>query len=186
MAAKFAPFLAFLCFLVAPVRHAAQSVPAQNLDAARAFLVSVYVRYQNGGKGINFIEPDARLAYHSSLLALIRADLDANGPDNAPAIDFDPICGCQDWEGIWDFKIDMHAVNSQRAVAIVSFSLAAPGRRAKDSYRKMEITVAAVQGQWRIYDIVDESDPANIVALRKLLRDDIAAVRHEPGSGTAR
>jgi hypothetical protein len=186
MAAKFAFCLALLGFFVAPAQFAAQPAPAQNLDAARAFLVSVYVHYQNGGKGINFTEPEARLVYHPSLLALIRADLDANGPDNAPAIDFDPICGCQDWEGIWDLKIDLHAMNLQRATASVSFSLSAPGRRAKDSYRKMEITVAAEQGRWRIYDIVDESDPANIVALRKLLQDDIAAVRHEPGSGTAR
>jgi hypothetical protein len=186
MAAKFAPFLALLCILVAPVACAAQPAPAQNLDTARAFLVSVYRHYQNGRKGIDFTGSDARLAYHSSLLALIRADLDANGPDNVPAIDFDPICGCQDWEGIWDLKIDLQAVNPQRVTAIVTFSLAAPKGRAKDSYRKLEITLAPEQGGWRIYDIVDESDPANTVALRKLLQDDTAAIRHNAGSGTAR
>jgi len=103
-----------------------------------------------------------------------------------PAIDFDPICGCQDWEGIWDLRIDLHAVDPQRATAIVTFSLAAPKGRAKDSYRKMDITLVPEQGRWRIFDIVDESDPANIVALRKLLQDDTAAIRHSSGSGTAR
>jgi hypothetical protein len=148
--------------------------PAPDAASATVFLASAYSRYGKNGKGAPF---NGRY-FHSSLLALMNADIKANGPNNAPAIDFDPICGCQDWDGIWDLKIDVHVETPQRARATVAFALAPPKDRPKDAQRKLEITLVPEHGAWRIYDILDESDPAaSTPALRKLLQSDIASLR---------
>ncbi len=154
---------------------------AQDAASAKAFLTSIYRLYQNGDEdgsaGINLDGSQAGLYYHSSLLALIRADVKANGPENVPAIDFDPICGCQDWDGIWDLKIDVRIESPQRAQASVSFALSPPKDRQKDALRKLVMTLVPEHGGWRIYDIRDESDPNMIYSLRKLLEDDLASLR---------
>ncbi len=147
---------------------------AQDEASAKAFLQSVYRHYQNGGQGIDLSGPKSHLYLHSSLVALIRADLKASGPDSVPEMDFDPVCGCQDWDGIWDLKIEVQLQDSSRAVADVSFALSAPKGRATDSLRKLQITLVPERGQWRIYDTLDESDPKAVVALRKILGEDTA------------
>jgi hypothetical protein len=163
---------------------------AQDAASAKAFLTSIYQHYQNGDEdgsaGINFDGSQAALYYHSSLLALMRADVKANGPDNVPAIDFDPLCGCQDWDGIWDLKIDVHVETPQRALANVSFALAPPRDRTNDALRKLIFTLVPEHGGWRIYDIRDESDPAMTFSLRKLLQDDLASLRQSSGSDSKR
>ncbi len=154
---------------------------AQDAASAKAFLVSVYQHYQHGAKGIDFDGPGAGLYYHSSLLSLIRADIKANGPDNVPAVDFDPVCGCQDWDGIWDLRTEIQMASPKRVLASISFALNGPKDRASDSLRKLEFTLVPERGGWRIYDILDESDPHNTFALRKLIEDDLATLRQSSG-----
>jgi hypothetical protein len=159
---------------------------AQTAVAAKAFLLGVYGHYQHGAKGIDFESPNAALYYHSSLVALIRQDIKANGPGNAPAIDFDPICACQDWRGIWSLKIDVHLETPKRARANVSFSLASPKNPSKDANRQLAITLVPVHGAWRIYDIEDDSDSSTTFALRKLLQDDIDTIHKDAGADANR
>ncbi len=166
------PLLA-LAIIIFPAIYAS----AQSADSAKAFLLSVYKQYQNGSKGIDFTGPRAGRYYHSSLLALIRADIKANGPDNAPDVDFDPICGCQDWEGIWKLQMDVHLETAQRALARVSFVLLDPKNHPKDTLTKLEFTLVPERGEWRIYDVADESDPHAALALRKDLQRDIENLR---------
>ncbi len=171
--------IAFAIFMATAL--VARPSGAQDAASAKAFLAATYQHYQNGAEdgsaGINFDKPQAGRYYHSSLLALMRADVKANGRDNVPAIDFDPICGCQDWDGIWDLKIDVQVETPQRAQANVSFALAPPQNRPKDALRRLVMTLVPERGAWRIYDIRDESDPSAIVELRKLLQDDLASLR---------
>lgn len=163
---------------------------AQDAASARAFLMAIYQHYQNGAEdgsaGINSDSPGASRYYHSSLLALMRADVKANGPENVPAVDFDPICGCQDWDGIWNLKIDVHAESPERVLADVSFALAPPRNRPKDASRKLIVTLVPEHGAWRIYDIRDESDPVAITELRKLIEDDLASLRRNSAPKASR
>jgi hypothetical protein len=164
---------------------AAASVPlcAQTAAGARIFLTSVYQHYQHGAKGIDFVGPNAALYFHSSLLALIHADVKASGPGEVPAaLDADPVCACQDWDGIWDLKIDIHLETPRRARANVSFWLWAPKNRANDTMRQLAITLVPEHGAWRIYDIEDNSDSSTTFALRKLIQDDIATVGRDSGT----
>jgi len=162
---------------------------AQDAASAKAFLAAIYRQYEGGSEdgsaGINFDGAQGGLYYHSSLLALMRADVKANGPDNVPAIDFDPICGCQDWDGIWDLKIDVRVENPQRAQANLTFALSPPKDRPKDALRKLVFTLVPEHGAWRIYDIRDESDPAMAFSVRKLIEDDLASLRQNAAPKTA-
>jgi Protein of unknown function (DUF3828) len=162
---------------------ALSSVPlrAQTAAGARIFLAGVYSHYQYGGKGIDFEGPAAALYFHSTLIALIRQDIRANGPGNAPAIDFDPICACQDWKGIWSLKIDAQMETPKRVHARVAFSLAPPKNPSKDAMRQLAITLVPERGAWRIYDIEDDSDSSTTFALRKLIQDDIDTLRRDAG-----
>jgi hypothetical protein len=165
----------------ARAQTAAKSPAAQAPTAAtaRAFLLSVYRHYQYGGKGVDFEGPNASLYFHSSLLALIRADIKANGPGYVPAVDFDPVCSCQDWKGIWGLKIELTMETPKRAHANVSFSLAPPKDRATDASRQLILTLVPEHGAWRIYDVEDDSDSSTTFALRKLIEDDMASIgRH--------
>jgi hypothetical protein len=167
---------ALLILLTAPAIPAA----AQDAASAKTFLESVYQHYQHGGKGIDLGGPHAGEYFHSSLLTLVRADAKANGPENVGVIDSDPICGCQDWDGIWDLKIDINVESPQRAVAEVSFAVFAPKDRPKDPLTRLQITLVPERGQWRIYNVVDESDPKAPFDLRKELERDIASLRKAP------
>jgi hypothetical protein len=135
----------------------------QDAASAEAFLVSVYSHYQHGSRknhsGIDFYGREAQLYFHSSLLALERADVKANGPGNVPAIDWDPICACQDWHGVWDLKIEVHIESPQQAGANVSFAVFNPKDRPADETSKLQITLVKEHGEWRIYDILDKSNP---------------------------
>lgn len=150
---------------------------AQDADSAKTFLVSVYQHYQNDGAGIETVGPQAGLFFYSTLLALMRADEKAASPDIG-AIDADPVCACQDWDGIWDLQIDVHQQTPERAKAGVSFALTAPKGRSSDALRKLLVTLAAEDGAWRIYDIVDLTDPTHPFALRRALEQDIASHQH--------
>jgi len=160
----------------AAILQAAPS-PAQDANTAKTFITSVYHHYEHEGIGIDAFGQHANLYFHSSLIALMLEDQKAASPD-VGAIDGDPVCACQDWDGIWDLKIDVHVDTPERATATVSFALAAPQDRPKDAFRKLVITLAAENGEWRIYDILDETDPTAPFALRKALQQDIVSHSH--------
>jgi|SRR5580658_9840074 hypothetical protein len=150
---------------------------AQDPQPAKAFLTEIYQVYQHGGKGANLRESGARRYFHSSVLELLREDAEADGPENVPAVDYDPICGCQDWDGIWGLKIDVTAESAGKAEARVSFRLLGPNYNGRRFLKKLIVSLVAERGQWRIYDIVDESDQLQVFAMRKLLVDDIESKR---------
>ncbi len=155
---------------------------AQDAASAKAFLISIYRHYQNGGKGIEFDGPRASLYFESSLLALEKADVKANGPDNVPAIDADPICSCQDYSGIWNLMIEVQPESARRARANVSFAVFTPKESPDELPTKLVITLVIENGGWRIWDILDDSDPKSTFSVRQHLQDDLATLRKNRAS----
>ncbi len=99
------------CFVVLCV--AVPYAVAQDTDSAKRFVESLYRHYTNHGKGIDFSGPRALNYFDASLNALMDADAKAVGPNEVGVLDGDPICSCQDWEGIWDLKIDVQMLGSR-------------------------------------------------------------------------
>jgi hypothetical protein len=152
-------------------------IRAQDTAAAEAFLRDIYSHYQNGGDGIAFDGSRAGQYFYSSLLELERADVKATGPGDTPAIDWDPMCGCQDWEGIWNLNIEIQVDSPEQVTANVSFALSDPRKKPADATRKLQITLMTERGNWRIYDILDRSDPKSTASVRQLLQKDLADLR---------
>jgi hypothetical protein len=149
---------------------------AQDAASAKTFLQSVYALYAKNGKGATLTSR----YYDSTLLRLVATDNKLNAGDIG-VLEGDPVCGCQDWAGIWDLKIEIGMMQDPNlALADVTFALSAPNGRKKDDLRKLQFTLAPEHGQWRIYDIVDDSDPKAPFQLRKELEKDIASLRKSP------
>jgi hypothetical protein len=160
---------------------------AQDANSAKQFVESLYKLYAKDGKGVPFTGPQARRDYDSSLLALMRADEKAAAGD-VGVLDGDPICGCQDWEGIFDLHIDIQVQRPDRAIATVSFSLSEPKHRTAADLRHLTMTLVPENGQWRIWNIRDQSDPRNIFDVRDALNEEIQQLKkpaRQQGSGTS-
>ncbi len=151
------------------------SARAKDANSAKLFVESLYGHYANHGPGLDFSGAKARKYFDPSLNALLDADVKAVGPNEVGMLDGDPVCSCQDWDGIWNLKIDIQLVNPERARAAVSFALFDPRDGKKPDLRVLKMTLAGEHGDWRIWDIMDNSDPKAPFALREELKKEIAA-----------
>jgi hypothetical protein len=163
--------------LLAVAAAGAIPVSAQDANSAKAFLVEAYTHYGNISGGIDFMGPGANRYYHSSLIALMQADTRAAGPDDAGTLDNDPLCACDNWDDIFDLKIDVQLQDRQRALANVSFSPSNPEEGDSSSWRKLRIELRTEHGEWRIYDILDNSSPTGPSDLRDELTNDIQSLK---------
>ena len=153
---------------------------AQDEASAKALLTTIFGRYGKGGKGTDYKSG----YFHSSLVALVNADVKAAGTDIPAALDGDPVCDCQEWDGIWLDKLDVKLEKPERAIVVASFYIYSPENRSGDDRdrREMRYTLLAERGGWRIYDIEDMSrkfDPKEPRSLRRQLRQDIESFKHE-------
>jgi hypothetical protein len=160
---------------------ALSAVPAcgQDANSAKLFLASIYKHYANRGKGIDINGPKARGVFDSSLIALLHADQKAVGPNEVGVLDGDPICSCQDWDGIWDLKITDEMEPDGRVKAAVSFATFAPRAGSDQDHRSIEMTLVPEGGQWRIWDILDKSDPKAPFDLRAELEKEIRTSKRD-------
>jgi hypothetical protein len=174
-----ARLLLAITFLVAAFLPANPSA-AQDEASARALLTTIFGRYGKGSTGTDYKSG----YFHSSLVALVNADVKAAGTDIPAALDGDPVCDCQEWDGIWVLKMDLTMETAQRAQAVVTFAIYAPGKRPKDDSRTIQYTLAPERGQWRIYDISylsePRSEPGAPKSLRQQIQKDIDFYAHQP------
>lgn len=168
-----------LLWIVLAVALSARPAHGQDADSAKQFLASVYKHYANRGRGIDFTGLNARGVFDSSLIALLHADQKAVGPNEVGVLDGDPICSCQDWDGIWDLKIAVERESDGRAKAAISFALFAPKPGSDQDHRSLEMTLVPDVGKWRIWDILDKSDPKAPFDLRAELEKEIRAAKRD-------
>ncbi|MGD0786619.1 MAG: DUF3828 domain-containing protein [Terracidiphilus sp.] len=172
--------LLFAFAFFAAVFLPANSSAAQDEASAKALLTTIFGHYGKGGKGVDYKSG----YFHTSLVALVNADVKAAGTDVPSATDGDPVCDCQEWDGIWISKMDVKMETPQRAQAVVSFAIYAPKNRPKDDSRTIQLTLVPERGRWRIYDIVylsePHSDPDEPKSLRQQIQKDIDFYAHQP------
>lgn len=169
---------ALLACVVVPVSAA----HAQDAAAAKAFLQSIYEHYSEFSK-VEETGPRGGRYLHSSLIALFREDLRAVGPNDVGVLDGDPFCGCQDMDGIYDLKIEVHEPNAGKAVASLSFAVFKDAK--PQDRRSLVITLAQEKGAWRVWNVVDRSDAKFVFDLRRELEKEIASVRAKKHGGAA-
>ena len=153
-------------FIALLVAFAAFPAQAQDLKAAEAFLKGLYAAYTPKGHPAELSGPKAAAVLEASLAALMRTD-EKLADGEVGALDSDPICACQDYD-IRGVSISVTPDGAGKAKATASFKNFGKAEH-------VDFDLVAVGGGWRIFDIREEDIPS----LRKLLEDDIAAMKAE-------
>jgi hypothetical protein len=139
---------------------------AQDAKSAESFLRTIYAAYTPKGHPVDLAGPKAETILESSLAALLRTDQKlADG--EVGAIESDPICACQDFD-IRSVAVAVTPDGADKVKATASFKNFGKAAR-------VDFDLVSAGSGWRIFDIHEEDIPS----LRKLLEDDIAAMKTE-------
>jgi hypothetical protein len=137
-------------------------VQAQSLDSARAFTQALYAAY--GTRDPEHLGRDAERTFSPALLALIRRDRDTAPPGEVGILDGDPICDCQDFEGIKLMSLTLAEKGPGKARADVTL-------RFPDETRSLSLDLVAAEGAWRVDDVHSDYTPSLVKLLEDGLRD---------------
>jgi hypothetical protein len=129
-------------------------------ESPQAFLQRLYSAYAPHGKGNDFAYPDARAIVDDTLLALLHHDR-IKSKGEVGALDFDPICQCQDWESFKVLSLHANLNGPAHASADVTFK---PDPEATE---KVHFDLVLVSGAWKIHDMSWHDTPS----LQAYLRD---------------
>ncbi len=137
--------------LLAACLAATPAMAAPPETGAKLFVERLYQSYS---------EPDsppilgrrASTLFAPKLLAEIRAD-QTRHPGAVGKLDHDPICDCQDSDGLKPFQINVTELPDSRAEASVRFKLG-------ESVRALRLHLISTQGGWRIADVATQGMPS--------------------------
>lgn len=127
---------------------------AGDAESAKAFLAGLFATYQDNEKP----PAGSRRIYDSQLQALMDDDVRlARG--EVPALDFDPLCQCQDYQHL---KASLTVRSSSSSTAVIAVTLRDLGIP-HDKPRDAMFDLVKEHGTWRIHDIHAE-DPKSLRA----------------------
>ena len=135
---------------------------AQDLASARAFAAKLYRAYERGDP--NYLGPDAAKTFADTLLRKIRRDQATAPKDEVGTLDGDPICDCQDAEGLRLKRLDVTGPARGRAQARATLQF--PGRE----MRVVRLDLVATPAGWRVADVRTKETPS----LAGLLDEELA------------
>jgi hypothetical protein len=138
-----------------------KAASAQTGAQAEGFVRKIYAGYHRSASSRepDYLGKDAPLVFSPSLLALIRKDR-RKAKGEIGTLDFDPICACQDADGLALSGVTIRSDKYGRAVANVSLQYRQP------AIKRLELELLWTPAGWRIDDISSMEVPS----LRKLLQ----------------
>lgn len=145
--------------------HAAD-LSGPDLGAAKVFLVKLYSHYPQR-RGASAFDPTGRGApavFDPAMIALFREDARLTPKGDEGAIDSDPICHCQDDDGMVSTVEAVTPAGPSKATAQVRLRFTAA--RPVETVR-LDMDLVVVNGQWRIHDIHAKDEPS----LRAVIED---------------
>ena len=144
--------LALSVALLAPI-----PAHAQSQADAHAFVLRLYQAYEHD-PGPDYLGANAALVFSPDLLALIRRDAARTPAGDAPSLDGDPICDCQD-EDI--SKVEVTVTETGKGRAQATARLLDIGK-----WRVVKLDLVAVRGTWRVSDVHTDATPSLVAFLR--------------------
>lgn len=124
------------------------------------FLVEVYNRYKEGGAPIPFAEKGKNQIISESFMKIVEEDATlADG--EVGALDYDPICWCQDWETMKIYNIDVKS-NGHEATGFIDYSL----WKDESSRRTQHFKLLLEKERWYIDDIMTDEG-----SLRRMIEE---------------
>ena len=113
-------------------------------DGARAFLETLYAPYRGASAQPVTLQSPAEYYEPKLAQAIIAEAAAANSRGEAPELNGDPICDCQDYLP-FEAKIAPVRLRGNRAKTVVTFENGRP--------QQLDIELIATRAGWRIYDI---------------------------------
>ena len=110
----------------------------------KKFLEDIYAHYGADGDAVDFAGAEGETVFSQSLVDLIRTDQE-QAAGEVGALDFDPICMCQDFN-IKAVKVKVMPGLGDHTKASVSF-------KNFDQPQKIDIDLVKTPGGWRIDDL---------------------------------
>ena len=137
---------------------------AQDIPAARAFVQKLYSAYEHPASQSDpdVLGKSASRIFSPSLLQLIRRSEARTPKGDAPPLDGDPICDCQDPDGLHLVALAVNPVDSIHASAVATLRF--PGE-SKPSI--VTLSLLATPAGWRVDDVAT----ADMPSLRKFLQE---------------
>ena len=154
----------------------ATSASAAEPVGARTFLARLYSHYPHraGTPAFDATGKSAPQVFDPSLATLIR-DSDRLTPEgDAPPLDGDPICDCQDADGMRAKIGTIRATGPASATAQVEITFAAAK---PPEVRRLAFDLVQSHGQWRVHDIHSKDMPSLRAFLAQANREAVAAAR---------
>ena len=132
---------------------------AQTPKQAEDFVRGIYAKY-NTERGVDTTSKGGGAYFSPSLLDLIRKEERRTKPGDVGVLDFDPICSCQDSDGLSLAWLDVKPGATGTAVAVATLHY-------PDSSEdiRVELSLKWFREGWRI----DEISTKDVPSLRKLL-----------------
>jgi len=147
---------------IATLAFSQQLAVAQSVNDADAFLRQTYKKYDvKTLKGPEFIGHDAPSVFSPSLVQLIRRDQKNTPRGYVGKLDWDPICSCQDPDGLNLKDIQISKDSERRATASVALFFSSDS-----TTEHLRLRLIWLPQGWRIDDI----ETKDIPSLRKLLQ----------------
>lgn len=140
---------------------AASAAASDDADpgSAEAFLRGLYAPYLAGSTTVAPTDKAAPTIFDGHLTALIRKD-QRNAKGEVGALDWDPICDCQDFERLTALSIKVRPAGPARAVATVDFMNGT-------TPASLTYTLVAGRSGWRVADIGSKDVPSLVDLLAK-------------------
>jgi hypothetical protein len=136
--------------------------PFKNRGTPEEFLRDLYDHYNQGdGNAPDLQRRDAAILADPQLLALIKRDHELV-PREVGAYDGDPICSCQDTDGMSVGNIRIVQQNMRSAKAKVSLNF--DGDR---KYYILDYHLVWSNGAWRIHNIINETNHDDVLKVFK-------------------
>ena len=137
-----------IAFVIAASMIAA---PAVAQPSAKAFVQGLYAAYRNPDAP-STTGPSAPRVYSPKLVALIRADQKQAGGE-VGKLGSDPLCGCQDAEGLKPLSVKIAPVAADKAKATSVFRLGG-------ETRTVGLRLVRTPHGWRVDDVSSPETPS--------------------------
>lgn len=137
-----------------------QATTAQTVPQAESFVRQIYAQYHTKSRkdsGPDFLGRQATTVFSTELIRLIRLDAKNTPRGDVGKMDFDPICVCQDFDGLQLKELRIVKDDAGTATAFVTLYFGPPS---DSSVVKLRLRLIWLPQGWRIDDIETKETPS--------------------------
>ena len=135
---------------------------AAKVDSAEVFVRDLYAHYASGAGDFSpLFQPDAGRYFSPGVIALKRADDNRTPGGDEGAIGTDPICACQDEDGLTLVSLTLVPTQPGKIDADVALRIMRDGSK----ITKLQLKLVQTAAGWRVDDVIP-ADPKHGTGLR--------------------